>query len=272
MQGLAQYPALLLLFLGLILAEMAWRLWPARRGYDFRAAAATLGVAVIGAVLKAPGAAVVAAAFAGVAALAPHTLPADDWRVWAGGFLLVEFAYYWFHRFSHRVRWLWATHAVHHTPEEFTLLAAARLGWTNVLSGGWLLYLPLVAAGFPPTVIAALIGANLSYQFLLHTEAVGRLGPLEWVLNTPSHHRVHHASNPAYLDRNYGGVLIVFDRLFGTFQAELPAERPRYGLVHGQRSRNPVVIALHEWRNLIGDAVRARSPRQVAATLFGPPR
>lgn len=270
MDGLLLRPAVLLLALALIAAEMAWRKARAR-GYDFGAAAASLGIAAGNLVAKALGAGVVGTTYLAAGALAPAALPLDDWRIWLAGFLIVEFLYYWFHRFSHTVRWLWATHAVHHSAEELTLPAGLRLGWTGLVSGGWLFFVPLALVGFPPLMISALLAFNLVYQFLLHTEAVGRLRPLEWVLNTPAHHRVHHASNAAYLDRNFGGVVIIFDRLFGSFADERPGLPLRYGLVHGLSSKNPFVIAFHEWRRVLADMRKVRSPRALAGALFGRP-
>ena len=134
-----------------------------------------------------------------------------------GLFLGSEFLYYWQHRASHRIRWMWATHRVHHSPTQFNLTAAIRLGWTGNISGNFLFFLPLVWIGFHPFAVVAMLGVNLTYQFFIHTEFAPRLGPLEFVLNTPAHHRVHHASNEPCLDKNYGGILIIFDRLFGTF-------------------------------------------------------
>ncbi|WP_240950356.1 sterol desaturase family protein [Novosphingobium sp. ERN07] len=186
------------------------------------------------------------------------------------GFFAVEFAYYWFHRFSHTVRWMWATHAVHHSSREYVLPSAVRLGWTEFFSLGWTFFAALVLIGFPPTVVAVLLGANLIYQFPLHTEAVRRLPNwVEAVFNTPSHHRAHHASETEFLDCNFGGVLIVWDRVFGTFRAEPHDRALRYGLVHDLDSRNPVRIALHEWRRLFGDIARARGKRCAAPTLRG---
>lgn len=186
-------------------------------------------------------------------------------------FLGVEFAYYWFHRLSHEVRWMWATHAVHHSSEHLTVLAAYRLGWTGLISGGWLVYLPLVWLGLHPAAVAVMLSLNLLYQAWIHTELIPKLGALEWVLNTPSHHRVHHAVNPLYLDRNYGGVLVIFDRLFGTLEPERAEEPCRYGLTHPVGSNNPLVIAIHEWVRMGRDALRARSLRALLGTLFGPP-
>src|SRR5262245_19171130 len=139
-------------------------------------------------------------------------MPLDGLAAFAVLFVGQEFCYYWYHRAAHRVRWFWATHAVHHSPNEFNLGIAYRFGWTGRIAGHRLVYLPLIWLGFPPASVFATLSLNLLYQFWLHAEWAPRLGSLEYVLNTPSHHRVHHASNPEYIDRNYGGVLIVFDR------------------------------------------------------------
>jgi sterol desaturase/sphingolipid hydroxylase (fatty acid hydroxylase superfamily) len=183
-----------------------------------------------------------------------------------------EFCYYWFHRCSHRMRWLWASHAVHHSPNELNLSAAYRFGWTARLSGSNLFYVPLIWLGFPPSAVFTTLAFSLLYQFILHATWIPKLGPLEWVLNTPSHHRVHHATNPEYLDRNYGGMLIVFDRLFGTFADERDDVPPRYGLVEPLNSYNPLKIAFHGWAALSRDLWWGRGWRSRWQALFGPPR
>lgn len=252
------------------LAEFAWRR-RSGRGYDLGALGANLGVMVGQSVsMLLTGGAVTAAMFA-VFSFAPIEWAMDDWRTWVVGFFVLEFFYYWQHRFSHTIRWLWTSHAVHHSPDEFTLPAAFRLGWTSAISGAWVLLLPMALIGFHPVMIATLMAINLRYQYFLHTEAVGKLGPLEWVFNTPSHHRVHHGSNPDYLDTNFGGVLIVFDRLFGTFEEEREDQPVRYGLTKPVTSNNPFVIAFHEWGNLWRDLKSARSLRRVWLVLFGRP-
>ena len=182
-----------------------------------------------------------------------------------------EFCYYWLHRAGHRVRWFWASHAVHHSSNDYNLAAAYRLGWTSKLSGEAIFNLPLIWLGFRPDVVSATLLFNLLYQFWLHTELVPRLGVLEWVLNTPAHHRVHHACNGDYLDRNFGGTLIVFDRLFGTLVEERPDEPCRYGLTKCLVSYNPGFIALHEWLAMLRDVVRARGWWERLAYVLGPP-
>jgi sterol desaturase/sphingolipid hydroxylase (fatty acid hydroxylase superfamily) len=186
-------------------------------------------------------------------------------------FLGIEFFYYWYHRAAHEIRWLWATHAVHHSSQYLNLSTAYRLGWTGLLSGNFLFFTPLCWLGFHPLMIAMGLGINLIYQFWIHTEIIPKLGLLEWLFNTPSHHRVHHASNPQYLDRNYGGVLIIFDRLFGTFTAEQSDRHPIYGLTHPIQSYNPITIAFHEWRRLFQDLITAKTWRDRCWMILGRP-
>jgi sterol desaturase/sphingolipid hydroxylase (fatty acid hydroxylase superfamily) len=166
-------------------------------------------------------------------------------------FLGVDCAYYWFHRVAHEYNAPWAGHVVHHSSEDFNLAVALRQGsFKGAFS--WVFYLPLAVIAFPPLWFAAMLSFVVLYQFGIHTRTVGKLGPLEWVFNTPSHHRVHHARNPKYLDRNYGGTLIIWDRIFGTFQAE--EEEPVYGLTKPLNSWNPLWANLHLWRDLCRDA------------------
>lgn len=242
-----------------ILAELVWRL-RSGRGYDGRAALTTAGLVAGNLVAGVLHAAVLAAAFSTVWAYVPHRFSAAQWQSWAIGFFAVEFAYYWFHRASHEIRWMWASHSVHHSAEQLTFLSSLRLGWTNTLSLGWLFYLPVIALGVDPRIVAGLLAINLNFQFFLHSEAIPRLGPLEWIFNTPHHHRAHHASNPEFLDRNYGGMLIVWDRLFGTIAPESEVEK-RYGLVGNAPEANPVKLALREWAGIATDVARATSWR-----------
>lgn len=263
-------PLVLVLMLALVLAEALWRV-RSGRGYDGRAVWTTLGLVLGNIPFAALNALLLGMLFTATQQIAPIRLPIDDWRTWAAGFVAVEFAYYWFHRASHRVRWLWASHSVHHSAEQLTLLASLRLGWTNLFSAGWIFYLPLVLIGFDPRIIFTLLAFNLRYQFFLHSEAVGRLGPVEWIFNTPAHHRLHHASNDCYIDRNYGGVLILFDRLFGTLAGDIPGEAPRYGLAHRPPITNPIRLAFREWIAMFGDAARAGGVPACFRTLAGPP-
>jgi sterol desaturase/sphingolipid hydroxylase (fatty acid hydroxylase superfamily) len=199
-------------------------------------------------------------------------IPMTAWWAWALIFLGDDLAYYWFHRLSHERRVWWASHVNHHSSQHYNLSTALRQTWTGGVALTWVMWLPLALLGFPPAMIAIQKGVSLVYQFWIHTEAIGRLpAPVEAVFNTPSHHRVHHARNPRYLDRNYAGVLIVWDRLFGTFEAEDPAEKPRYGIVHNLGDFSVLRAAFHEWIGMGRDVLRARSWRERAAYVFGPP-
>lgn len=267
---LARSPAWLAVVVGLVLVEIVWRV-RSGRGYDRRNALTTLGLAAGNIPAAFLNGLLVGGVFTFSWTLAPVHLPLDNWRTWLAGFVAVEFAYYWFHRASHRVRWMWATHAVHHSPEEMTLLSSLRLGWTNLLSAGWVFYVPLILIGFDPRLVVLLLALDLRYQFFLHTEAEISFGPLEWVLNTPSHHRVHHGRNEAYLDCNYGGVVIVFDRMFGTFRPERADVPVEYGLKGRTPEAHPVRLALREWRALFHDMRSAQSLRHALRIALAPP-
>jgi sterol desaturase/sphingolipid hydroxylase (fatty acid hydroxylase superfamily) len=268
---ISRNPAILLAILAAIAAEWIWRTRFAGRNYDLRAMLGSFGVAIGGFILKPLNALLLTPVFAGLAQIAPVHLSMQDWRVWIIGFFAVEFAYYWFHRWSHTVNWLWATHAVHHSANEMALPAALRLGWTGLLSGGWLVYTPLVLIGFAPQMVIGLLTANLLYQYWLHTEAIPKLGAFEWVFNSPSHHRAHHASNAEFLDCNFGGVLIIFDRVFGSFRVEPDTGGLRFGLTDPMRSYNPVVISLRQWTAMIGAMRRASDLRGAFAIAIGSP-
>lgn len=200
-----------------------------------------------------------------------QTIVLNSWLLGLVLFIGQEFCYYWYHRAAHRVRFFWATHAVHHSPNQLTLSTAYRLGWTGKLTGTTLFFTPLVWLGFPPEVVIATLSLNLLYQFWIHATWIPRLGWLEYVLNTPSAHRVHHAANIEYLDANFGGVLIVFDRLFGTYVAERDEVPCRYGLVTPMRSRNPLRVEFQQWLDLGRDLAQARSLGAMLGCLFLPP-
>ena len=186
-------------------------------------------------------------------------------------FFLEDLSYYWFHRISHERRWFWASHVVHHTSQHYNLSTALRQTWTGSIGATFIFWLPMAWIGFPPAMIAFFSGVSLVYQFWIHTEAVDRMGPLEWVLNTPSHHRVHHATNPRYLDSNYAGVLIIWDRMFGTFVEETKADKPIYGVVSNIHTFNPFRIAFHEWVGMARDIGQAKTWREKLQFAFGPP-
>lgn len=239
--------------------------------FDWRASAASLGVAIGH---RLTGIVLGGVALSQFAWLHDHRLmdiPVNN--VWSIVLLFFgsEFFYYWQHRFSHEIRWFWASHAVHHSPEQLNLSAAYRLGWTGAVSGMALLFAPLVLAGFSPQAVFVMLSLNLLYQFWLHTELVPRLGWFDGIFNSPSNHRVHHASNQHYLDKNYGGALVIFDRLFGTYVAENTETKIRYGLLGKSASYNPFVIALAEWAQIIKDVAQAQTWRDRWYFVFGRP-
>lgn len=187
---------------------------------------------------------------------------------WLVAFLLVDMLYYWFHRLSHEVNFLWAAHIVHHQSEEYNLSVALRQSWWQGLFSWWF-YLPLAWLGFHPIIIVNVGAINTLYQFWIHTKAIGRLGWMEHIFNTPSHHRVHHGSDPKYLDRNHAGTLIIWDKLFGTFQRE--EEEPVYGITTPLNSWDPMRANFHYWGDLIGLAKRCTSVLDKVLVFLKPP-
>ena len=194
-------------------------------------------------------------------------LPITWWTL-ALVLIAADFTYYWEHRIAHEVRILWTQHAVHHSSRDYNIVTGVRFG---PLEGVWaaVSHLPLVFLGFPPEVIFFGIIVVLAYQTWIHTELIGSMGVLDKFLNTPANHRVHHGSDRKYLDRNYGGITVIWDRLFGTYQAE--EETPRYGLTRDFDSRNPIAVWFSEWPGLFRDLGRARSAGEVWGYLFKGP-
>lgn len=200
--------------------------------------------------------------------LAPWHLSISAWYTWVIGFIAVDILYYVNHRVSQRVRLIWAAHQAHHSSEYFNLSTALRQKWN--ISAALVMWLPLPFLGIPPAVVFACYGLNLVYQFWIHTERIGTLWrPVEFVLNTPSHHRVHHGSDPDYLDRNYAGVFIVWDRLFGSFAPE--RHRPRYGLTKPVDTYKVWDLQTREYAAIIRDVRSATTMRDRVRYVFGPP-
>jgi sterol desaturase/sphingolipid hydroxylase (fatty acid hydroxylase superfamily) len=188
-------------------------------------------------------------------------------------FLIDDLRYYWYHRIAHTCRWVWAEHVNHHSSQHYNLSTALRQSWTGLFTGMFVLQIPLVLLGFHPALLAFVYGFNLLWQFWIHTETVGKMwAPIELVMNTPSHHRVHHATNPRYLDSNYAGTLIIWDRMFGSFVPENEEDRPRYGIVKNLGTFNPVKVAFHEWVGMFKDAFQPGiSLSDRVKYLFQPP-
>lgn len=179
-----------------------------------------------------------------------------------------DFCYYWFHRFHHESRLGWAAHVNHHSSQRYNLAVALRQSWTTPITG-FVFWLPLPFLGFHPILVIFAQAISLLYQFWIHTQSIDRLGPFEWFMNTPSHHRVHHGANPEYIDKNYAGIFIVWDKLFGTFA---PEQAPvQYGLTKNITSYNPLTIAFHEWQALAHDIRAANNWQNRWRTLWRRP-
>jgi sterol desaturase/sphingolipid hydroxylase (fatty acid hydroxylase superfamily) len=187
-------------------------------------------------------------------------------------FLLVDLAFYCWHRAAHRVRWFWCAHVTHHSSERMNFSTAMRQNATVVFNGTWLFYLPLAFLGFNPGWIGACAALSLVYQFFIHSTLVPKLHPLiEFILNTPSHHRAHHGRNPRYIDRNFGGVFIFWDRLLNTFVEESAAEPVEYGIIRQIYTRNIFVSWLHEYRDMLRDVLQPGPWSQRLKHLWKPP-
>lgn len=186
--------------------------------------------------------------------MAMFQLP-SSWWMWISAFVIYDFCYYWNHRLGHEMNILWAAHVVHHSSEEYNLTTALRQSGSSFLS--WIFYLPMAILGFEPIVLLTVGSLNLIYQFWVHTRHIPKLGWYEWVFVTPSNHRVHHAQNQIYIDRNYGGVFILWDRIFGSFQEELDDEKTIYGIRKALKSWNPLWANVHVYSQLCKDCWHA---------------
>jgi len=238
-------------------------------GYDGRDAVASVTMGAVSVLTmtlwKTAGLAVYALLFAYVA---PWQLPVDAWWTWVLAIVGVDLLFYWAHRVAHRVRLVWATHQAHHSSAQLNFATALRQKWNN--SHELVIWAPLPLLGVPPVLVFFGFSVSLVYQFFVHTERIRTLWrPIELVFNTPSHHRVHHGSDPEYLDRNYGGILIVWDRLFGSFQPEL--HRPTYGLTTPVGTYHVLRLQTHEYAAIARDVRAAPRLRDKLGYVFGPP-
>jgi len=186
-------------------------------------------------------------------------------------FILQDFLYYWFHRASHHIHWFWAAHVVHHSSKNMNFTTAFRQSIFYPVVGMWLFWLPIIIIGFEPRFMLMIVGVNLAYQFFVHTQIVGRLGWLEYLFNTPSHHRVHHAINKGYIDKNFAGVLIVWDKLFGTFVQERDKDQNQYGIMGDCDSTNPWTISVMQWRIMLTQFNSATHLKEKLKAVFGYP-
>ncbi|WNL46070.1 sterol desaturase family protein [Dyella sp. BiH032] len=258
-------------FFLLIALELAVAKWRGRRAYHAGDAINSLSLGVISQIVAVFSKLLTLGIYGWCAErLALFALPADAWWVWVSGLLLYDFLYYWLHRAGHEVNILWAAHVVHHQSEDYNLSTALRQTGSGVLLG-WLFYLPMALLGYPLEVFAVVALIDLLYQFWVHTELVGRLGWFDRVFCSPSNHRAHHAVNDRYLDRNYGGVLILWDRLFGTFVEENDADPPVYGTRAPLRSWNPLWANAEVYWSTLKDAWHARRWRDKLLVWIKPP-
>lgn len=256
------------LFFLLMGMELAWSVWAGRKVYRFNDLVANLGCGI--------GSQVVGA-FSKAGIFAVYLAVYDNWRLftlensvltWVATFLLVDLLYYWFHRLSHEINFLWAAHIVHHQSEEYNLSVALRQSWWQGLFSFWF-YIPVALLGIHPLTIVT-VGAFVTlYQFWIHTKAVDKMGPVEWLFNTPSHHRVHHGSDPKYIDRNHAGTLIIWDRIFGTFQIE--EEEPVYGITMPLGTWDPVKANFHYFQDLFDMAKRSTRWSDKLRVFIKPP-
>lgn len=254
----------------LALEVLSFRLLPDddEVGYEFRDSRTSLTMGIGNVVINIGWKLVVLAAYSAAYLVAPVHLPADNPLTWIALFVADDFLYYWYHRTHHTIRVFWASHVVHHSSEHYNLSTALRQTWTPFTALPF--WLPLAFLGFSPWMILLQQSISLLYQFFIHTERVGKLWrPIEFIMNTPSHHRVHHGSNAQYLDTNYGGILIIWDRLFGSFEPE--DERVVYGLTKNIKTFNPVRVATHEYTAIWQDVRAARSwKHRFGHTFRGP--
>ena len=237
-------------------------------GYEFKDTRTSLTMGVGHAIIYSGWKLVMLAAYAGLYLLSPIRLDPGDWWVWVLLFFADDLSYYAYHRAHHRIRLFWATHVVHHSSQHYNLSTALRQDWMPISS--IFFWAPLALLGFQPWMILLAISWNLLYQFWIHTEKIKRLpGWYEAIFNTPSHHRVHHGANEQYLDRNYGGILIIWDKLFGTYEPE--GERVRYGLTTNIETYNPIKVAYHEFVAIWHDVRAASTWRERLGYMFKGP-
>ena len=257
-------------FVILLIAEVLITAKQQKDYYDAKDTASSLAMGIGNVIIGLVGKIIVFGAYSLVYQFRLFTIDMTQWWAWVILFFADDFSYYWFHRISHSSRYFWASHVVHHSSMKYNLGTALRQTWTGSITGAFIFWIWLPIVGFSPIAIMTMQAISLLYQFWIHTELINKLpAPIEFIFNTPSHHRVHHGSDLDYLDKNHAGILIIWDRIFGTF--ELERNRPTYGLTSNINSHNPVRIAFHEWTAIGQDIRRAGSIRNALGYIFGPP-
>lgn len=254
-------------FVGFIVLEIIISSYMKIRTYEVKDALSSIAMGLGNVFLGIIGKALVFGAYTLVHQFAIFDL-GYVWWAWVLAFFAEDFSYYWFHRTSHNVRFFWASHVVHHSSQRYNLATALRQTWTGNFTGSFIFWLWMPLVGFEPLMIVFLQSVSLLYQFWIHTEVINKLPRwFEFIFNTPSHHRVHHSSDLKYLDKNHAGILVIWDRMFGSFQVE--EEKPKYGLTININTFNPLLIATHEWIALGKDVWR--HPKYGLQYTFGPP-
>jgi sterol desaturase/sphingolipid hydroxylase (fatty acid hydroxylase superfamily) len=255
-------------FVVLIVIEGLYDLWQGANEYEKKDTTTNIVMGLASQAWAIPFAIVHVLIYNFLYTVSPLKMPTNVWWSWVLVLFLDDFFYYWFHRASHEIRFFWNFHVVHHSSEYFNLSVAVRQSWFSGIAH-WIFYAPIALLGFPPWMMIAAHGFNLIYQFWIHTPFVKSLGVFEYVLNTPAHHRVHHAVNEKYLDKNYGGILIIWDRMFGSFVPE--KEKPRYGIIKPLRSFNPLWANLHAWKEMFDAMKEKKTLKEKARCIFGAP-
>ncbi len=257
-------------FILLILVELAISVYDQRELYTTKDAFTSLGMGVVSVLVNLAVKLIYFGVFTWLYENYAVFEIGTAWWAWVILLFADDFTFYWHHRFSHQVRILWAAHSNHHSSQYYNLTTALRQSWTEFIYK-YILWLWLPVVGFHPVMIFTMISVSLIYQFFIHTETVRKLGFLEWILNTPSHHRVHHATNLKYLDKNHGGIFIIWDRLFGTFEEEDENDKPVYGLTTNVNSYNLIRVAFFEFDLIRADWHKTNSWRTRLKMLFKPP-
>ena len=257
-------------FVILLVAEVIVTAIQQKDYYEVKDTASSLSMGIGNVIIGVLGKAIVFAVYSLVYQFRLFTVDMTQWWAWVILLFADDFSYYWFHRISHSSRYFWASHVVHHSSMKYNLGTALRQTWTGTITGSFIFWLWLPLLGFSPVAVMTMQAISLLYQFWIHTEHINKFpAPIEFIFNTPSHHRVHHGSDLDYLDKNHAGILIIWDRMFGTFESE--RKRPTYGLTTNVNSHNPVRIAFHEWASIGHDIRRAGSFRTALGYIFGPP-
>ena len=257
-------------FIILMIVEILYAIKTHKDLYEVKDASASialgLGNLVIGILTKA----FIVVFFAWIYKYRIYTFAFNIWWSWVLCFFADDFSYYWAHRSAHTIRWFWASHVVHHSSEKYNLATALRQTWTSNITGAFIFWAWMPLVGFEPGMILLMQSVSLIYQFWIHTEAIDKMPKwFEFIFNTPSHHRVHHGSDILYLDKNNAGILIIWDRIFNTFQSEI--FRPTYGLTKNVNTYNPIKIAFYEWINMAKDFKKSKNIHHVIGYMFNAP-